>query len=145
MVDSPAGFLNDIIEQLWPNINVAGCRMVKEIVEPMFATMLPGPLASLKFVKLDLGNVPIRVSKVDVHKTDNAGIKLDMDVTWDGQSDIDLDGKMVPKLVRIYHKDSNAGLVMTDMKPGNRAYFAKRKAVHIVVPSDECHPAGMIT
>ncbi|KAI0151122.1 C2 domain-containing protein [Pestalotiopsis sp. NC0098] len=93
-----AGFLNDIIEQLWPNINVAGCRMVKEIVEPMFATMLPGPLASLKFVKLDLGNVPIRVSKVDVHKTDNAGIKLDMDVTWDGQSDIDLDGKMVPKL-----------------------------------------------
>lgn len=95
MVDSPAGFLNDIIEQLWPNINVAGCRMVKEIVEPMFATMLPGPLASLKFVKLDLGNVPIRVSKVDVHKTDNAGIKLDMDVTWDGQSDIDLDGKMV--------------------------------------------------
>ncbi|KAK6214632.1 hypothetical protein LQW54_004140 [Pestalotiopsis sp. IQ-011] len=93
-----AGFLNDIIEQLWPNINVAGCRMIKEIVEPMFATMLPGPLASLKFVKLDLGNVPIRVSKVDVHKTDNAGIKLDMDVTWDGQSDIDLDGKMVPKL-----------------------------------------------
>ncbi|KAI4598102.1 hypothetical protein KJ359_003911 [Pestalotiopsis sp. 9143b] len=94
-----AGFLNDIIEQLWPNINVAGCRMIKEIVEPMFATMLPGPLASLKFVKLDLGNVPIRVSKVDVHKTDNAGIKLDMDVTWDGQSDIDLDGKMVPKLI----------------------------------------------
>ncbi|KAF7525344.1 hypothetical protein G7054_g11129 [Neopestalotiopsis clavispora] len=93
-----AGFLNDIIEQLWPNINVAGCRMVKEIVEPMFASMLPGPLASLKFVKLDLGPVPIRVSAVDVHKADNDGIKLDMDVTWDGKSDIELDGKMVPKL-----------------------------------------------
>ncbi|KAK1727089.1 hypothetical protein CaCOL14_006958 [Colletotrichum acutatum] len=93
-----AGFLNDIIEQLWPNINVAGCRMVKEIVEPMFATMLPGPLASLKFVKLDLGNVPMRVSEVDVHKVDNGGIKLDMDVIWEGKSDIELDGKMVPKL-----------------------------------------------
>ncbi|KAK1517081.1 C2 domain-containing protein [Colletotrichum costaricense] len=93
-----AGFLNDIIEQLWPNINVAGCRMVKEIVEPMFATMLPGPLASLKFVKLDLGTVPMQVAEVDVHKVDNGGIKLDMDVIWEGKSDIELDGKMVPKL-----------------------------------------------
>ncbi|KAK2033519.1 C2 domain-containing protein [Colletotrichum zoysiae] len=93
-----AGFLNDIIEQLWPNINVAGCKMVKDIVEPMFATMLPGPLASLKFVKLDLGPVPMRVSEVDVHKVDNGGIKLDMNVTWEGKSDIELDGNMVPKL-----------------------------------------------
>ncbi|TLD12199.1 uncharacterized protein PgNI_05089 [Pyricularia grisea] len=94
-----AGFLNDIIEQLWPNINVAGCRMVKEIVEPMFASMLPGPLATLKFVKLDLGPVPMRVSEVDVHKVDNGGIKLDMDVTWEGKSDIELEGKMVPKVI----------------------------------------------
>ncbi|KAH8204124.1 hypothetical protein TruAng_001676 [Truncatella angustata] len=94
-----AGFLNDIIEQLWPNINVAGCKMVKEIVEPMFASMLPGPLASLKFVKLDLGPVPMQVSAVDVHKADNGGIKLDMDVVWQGKSDIELDGKMVPKLI----------------------------------------------
>lgn len=93
-----AGFLNDMIEQLWPNINVIGCRMVKEIVEPMFASMLPGPLASLKFVKLDLGNIPLRVSAVDVHKAENGGMKLDMDVIWEGDSDIDLDGKMVPKL-----------------------------------------------
>lgn len=75
--------------------------MVKDIVEPMFATMLPGPLSSLKFVKLDLGHVPMRVSEVDVHKVDNGGIKLDMDVTWEGKSDIELDGKMVPKLVRL--------------------------------------------
>ncbi|ROW15255.1 hypothetical protein VPNG_03102 [Cytospora leucostoma] len=93
-----AGFLNDMIEQLWPNINVVGCRMVKEIVEPMFASMLPGPLASLQFVKLDLGTIPIRVSAVDVTKVDNGGMKLDMDVIWEGDSDIELDGKMVPKL-----------------------------------------------
>jgi len=91
-------FLNDIVEQLWPNINVAGCRMVKEIVEPMFASMLPGPLATLRFVKLDLGPVPMKVSEVDVHKTDHGGIKLDMNVTWEGKSDIELDGNMVPKI-----------------------------------------------
>lgn len=95
-----------MIEQLWPNINVIGCRMVKEIVEPMFASMLPGPLSSLQFVKLDLGNIPVRVSAVDVTKVDNGGMKLDMDVVWEGDSDIDLDGKMVPKMVRSCRKDS---------------------------------------
>lgn len=94
-----AGFLNDLIAELWPNINVAGCRMIKEIVEPMLASMLPGPLSSLHFVKLDLGTVPIRISKVDVLRTDTGGIKLDMDVVWEGKSDIDLDGTMIPKLV----------------------------------------------
>ncbi|KAK6497935.1 hypothetical protein TWF506_004182 [Arthrobotrys conoides] len=92
-----ADFLNDIVEQLWPNINIAGCRMVKEIVEPMFSSMLPGPLATLRFAKLDLGPVPLRISEVDVHKTDHNGIKLDMNVTWEGKSDIDLVGNMVPK------------------------------------------------
>ncbi|KAF9871592.1 c2 domain-containing protein [Colletotrichum karsti] len=93
-----AGFLNDIVEQLWPHINIAAGRMTKEIVEPMLASMLPGPLSTLRFVKIDLGNVPMRFSAVDVHKTDNEGIKLDMDLDWDGQCDIDLEGKMVPKL-----------------------------------------------
>lgn len=90
-------FLNDIVAHLWPNINVAGCKMVKDIVEPMFASMLPGPLATLRFTKLDLGPVPMKLSEVDVHKTDHGGIKLDMNVTWEGKSDIDLDGNMVPK------------------------------------------------
>ncbi|KKY37299.1 putative c2 domain-containing protein [Diaporthe ampelina] len=93
-----AGFLNDIVAQLWPNINIAGCRMVKEIVEPILASTLPGPLSSLRFTKLDLGQQPIRISEVDVHKTQNGGIKLDMDILWDGKSDIDLEGSLVPKL-----------------------------------------------
>jgi len=93
-----AGFLNDLIEQLWPNINVAGCRMTKEIVEPILASTLPGPLSSIRFVKLDLGPVPIKVSNVDVHKTTTGGIKLDLDVIWESKSDIELDGKMIPKI-----------------------------------------------
>lgn len=73
--------------------------MVKEIVEPILASTLPGPLANLRFVKLDLGHVPFRLSEVDVHKTSTGGIKLDMDVNWESHSDIELDGSMVPKLV----------------------------------------------
>jgi Ca2+-dependent lipid-binding protein len=95
----PAGFLNDIVEQLWPNICVAGAQMTKDIVEPILKSTLPGPLANLRFVKLDLGNVPIRFSNVDVHKTTSQGIKLDMDMNWEGVCDIELDGNMVPKVV----------------------------------------------
>ncbi|KAJ3531857.1 hypothetical protein NM208_g8692 [Fusarium decemcellulare] len=93
-----AGFLNDIIAQLWPNINVAGGRMIKQIVEPMLESMLPGPLSTLHFVKLDFGPTPIHLSHVDVHKTELEGIKLDMDLEWDGKCDFELDGKMVPKI-----------------------------------------------
>jgi hypothetical protein len=77
--------------------------MIKEIVEPMLASMLPGPLATLRFVKLDFGQVPMQLSEVDCHKTENQGIKLDMDVDWEGNCDIELDGKMVPKIVSSRH------------------------------------------
>jgi len=91
--------LNDIVAQLWPNINVAGSQMIKDIAEPMFKTMLPGPLASLHFTKVDLGPVPMRLSNVLATKTDTSGIKLDLNVDWDGNCDIELAGSMIPKVV----------------------------------------------
>ncbi|KAF5000450.1 hypothetical protein FGRMN_1781 [Fusarium graminum] len=94
-----AGFLNDIIAQLWPNINVAGGKIVKDVVEPMLEAMLPAPLSNLKFVKIELGPTPIKFSNVDVHRTELEGIKLDMDLDWDGHCDFELDGKMVPKII----------------------------------------------
>lgn len=93
-----AGFLNEILAQLWPNIAIAGSQMVKEIADPMFKKMLPGPLASLHFTKVDLGQVPIVFSNVKVTKTPADGIKLDLNVDWDGQCDIALDADMIPSV-----------------------------------------------
>lgn len=93
-----AEFLNDIVKQLWPNINAAGSKMVKEIVEPMFKTMLPGPLATLHFTKIDLGPVPLRLSHAKTTKTEVDGIKLDLNVDWVGKADIEMDAKMFPAL-----------------------------------------------
>lgn len=61
--------------------------------------MLPSPLNSLVFEKIDLGTVPIYISRVDVHKAENEGIKLDLDINWDGDCDIELNGSMIPKIV----------------------------------------------
>ncbi|KAJ4364536.1 hypothetical protein N0V83_009131 [Neocucurbitaria cava] len=93
-----AGFLNDIVAQLWPNICVAGGQIIKDSVEPILATTLPGPLSGLRFTKLDFGTVPFKFSHVDVHKTTTEGIKLDMNVDWEGVCDIELDGNHVPKI-----------------------------------------------
>lgn len=46
------GFLSSIMRELWPYVDKAGSEMVKDMMEPMFAEMLPGPLKSLKFIKL---------------------------------------------------------------------------------------------
>ena len=95
----PTEFLNDIITPLWPHIQVAGSQMIKEIVEPMFKTMLPGPLTLLHFTKIDLGPVPLRLSNAKTTKTDNDGIKLNLNVDWASKSDIELDADMMPALV----------------------------------------------
>lgn len=89
------GFLNDIIKQLWDYINVAGGNMTKEIVEPMFKDMLPTPLSSLHFTKIDLGKNPIKFDNIDVHSRNEGVIKLDVDIIWDGECDIELKANII--------------------------------------------------
>lgn len=99
LIKSAVGWLNDLVEQLWPNICVAGAKIAKDVVEPILDSTLPGPLSNLRFVKLDFGHIPFKFSNVDVHKTTNEGIKLDLDIIWEGVCDIELDGAKVPKIV----------------------------------------------
>jgi Ca2+-dependent lipid-binding protein len=87
------------VKQLWPNINAYGSKTIKEIVEPMFKTMLPGPLKTLHFTKIDLGPVPLRLSNAKTTKTENDGIRLDMNVDWAGKADIEMDADMMPAMV----------------------------------------------
>lgn len=75
--------------------------MIKEIVDPMFKTMLPAPLSSLHFTKVELGNVPIRLTNVTSTKLENGAIELDMNVDWEGKCDIELEADYMPGLVRI--------------------------------------------
>jgi hypothetical protein len=91
--------LNELVKLLWPNINAAGSKIVKDTVEPMFKTMLPGPLATLHFTKIDLGPVPLKLSNAKTTKSEVDGIKLDLNVDWVGKADIEMDADMIPALV----------------------------------------------
>jgi Ca2+-dependent lipid-binding protein len=88
--DDNVNFLSDMMNRLWPYINVSGSDMIRETVEPMFKDMLPGPLATLRFTKVDLGKVPMRIDNVVVHDLKDGTVQFDMDITWDSDSDIQL-------------------------------------------------------
>ena len=90
------GFLSDILAQLWSYINAAASQTIKETVEPEFKT-LPGPLSTLHFIKVDLGDVPIRLDNIVVHDIDKATntLQMDLDVVWDGNCDIQLKANYV--------------------------------------------------
>eukprot|EP00977_Amphora_coffeiformis_P008416 scaffold1912_cov167-Amphora_coffeaeformis.AAC.15 len=90
------GFLSDILAQFWSYINAAASQTIKESVEPEFKT-LPGPLSSLHFIKVDLGNVPIRLDNIVVHEIDKGTntLQMDLDVHWDGNCNIQLKANYV--------------------------------------------------
>ena len=85
------GFLSDILAQLWFYINEAASQTIIDSVEPAFKD-LPGPLSSLHFIKVDLGNVPIRLDNIVVHDVnkDTNTLQMDLDVHWDGNCNIQL-------------------------------------------------------
>ncbi len=84
-------FLNELLAHLWPYINVAVSTTIKDVVEPMFETMLPSIFKKTTFRKIDLGTHPIQFDRVDVQTRTKDSIKLDLDVNWNGRSDIELD------------------------------------------------------
>jgi len=114
--------------------------MVKEIVEPMFKTMLPGPLATLHFTKIDLGPVPLRLSNAKTTKSEVDGIKLDLNVDWVGKADIEMDADMIPALVCGCLLPTRCMPLIRDV--GRRKRAASWQAFHTAMPSNKCHTAG---
>jgi Ca2+-dependent lipid-binding protein len=108
--DKKGSFFSDLIHELWGHIDVFLSSMIRETVEPTLSTTLPAPLSSLRFTKLSLGQVPIRLENVVVaHHSDQRGdaksprlsrsdspapVKVYMDVAWHARCDIRLEGSM---------------------------------------------------
>jgi len=85
-----SSFFTEIMEQLWPYIRIAGAETIRSSVEPSFAS-LPGPMKTCRFIKLDLGNIPLRMDNIVVHPLQADGsVQWDMDLIWDGECDFKL-------------------------------------------------------
>lgn len=81
--------ISDLVAGLWPFIRLAMAKKIEEKVSPRFKA-LPGPLATMRFVKIDLGTCPMRLDNVVVHERNKTTLQFDLDVDWDGNCDIKL-------------------------------------------------------
>mmetsp|Transcript_14135 Transcript_14135/g.30160 ORF Transcript_14135/g.30160 Transcript_14135/m.30160 type:complete len:922 (-) Transcript_14135:239-3004(-) len=97
-MEASGNFLSAIFSQMWNHMNVAISNSIKDTLDPTLKEM-PVPL---HFVKLNLGDVPIKTSNMFIHRVDfesihaggQAGIQIDVDVDWDGTCDIMLQATM---------------------------------------------------
>ena len=99
--------ITDLLRRMWPYINQAAAVAIKQEVEPLFAEILPSPLKSLRFTRVDFGKVPILIDNAVVHDVDpnHGSLQLDVDVLWDSNSDIrlktDFTGSFGVKTIRL--------------------------------------------
>ena len=115
------GLLTGILAQLWDHINKAGCQIIRESVEPSLASSLPAPLNTLRFTKLDLGKVPLRLDNIVVHERENGVVQFDMDIVWDGECEIQLKadyvGSLGVKTIKFHGRMAFVMKPLTDVMP----------------------------
>lgn len=90
-VNPETSFFTDVMAELWSHIKVAAADTVQSTVEPYFRDM-PPPMNTCRFVKVDLGDVPITMNNIVVHpiQKQNDAVQWDFDMEWDGECDIQL-------------------------------------------------------
>ncbi|KAL7071319.1 hypothetical protein ACQ4LE_009484 [Meloidogyne hapla] len=82
-------WVNRILQQLWPFIGEYSNIFLKEFIEPQIRLQMPSPFKSFKFVSIDMGDIPFRVSGLKVY-TNNVGrdkVIMDMDLVYAGDAE----------------------------------------------------------
>ncbi|KAL7553253.1 hypothetical protein ACHAWF_016528 [Thalassiosira exigua] len=99
-MSASGNFLTAVVEQMWEKANLALSNCIKDMLDETLRE-LPVPL---HFVKFDLGDVPIKMTNMFIHRLDQEGkednlhsgrqrppgIQVDVDVEWDGNCDLRL-------------------------------------------------------
>ena len=83
-------FLSVLLAQIWHHVNIAVSNSIKEMMTPILEDLK----VSIHFIKLDLGEVPIKTSNMYIHtikskdQRSQQRIQIDFDLLWDGECDI---------------------------------------------------------
>lgn len=94
--------LTQLIDQLWNYLSCHLSQLMKETLEPVFNELLSKTplLSTLHFIKIDLGNIPLRLDNIIIHPMNytNNSIQIDVDIIWDGLCDIRLKATSIPSV-----------------------------------------------
>ncbi|CAG9766099.1 unnamed protein product [Ceutorhynchus assimilis] len=86
-----AEWINRILKQLWPSVNVFAKQIVRDSVQPALQQSLEKyKLSGFKFDRIILGTVPFRIGGVKVYdkNIDRNEIIMDLDIFYAGDCDI---------------------------------------------------------
>ncbi|KAG1659304.1 hypothetical protein FOA52_003660 [Chlamydomonas sp. UWO 241] len=86
-------WMNTILIELWPFVDAAVCKMVREMVEQVFADTIKStgvPLKSITFNRLTFGDAPFRVEGIQVDTFDPDVLDMRLQVRWSGDANITL-------------------------------------------------------
>ncbi|CAD5220105.1 unnamed protein product [Bursaphelenchus xylophilus] len=82
-------WVNQVLKQLWPFISQYSAQFMREFIEPQVLEQMPSPFKSFKFLDIDMGDMPFRVSglKVYTHNVGRDRIIVDLDVAYAGDAE----------------------------------------------------------
>ncbi|XP_074275666.1 synaptotagmin-1-like [Silene latifolia] len=82
-------WLNKFIAQMWPYLDKAICKTVKDIATPIIAEQIPKyKIDSVEFVKLSLGSLPPTFQGMKVYVTDEKELIMEPSLKWAGNPNV---------------------------------------------------------
>ncbi|CAO2813747.1 unnamed protein product [Amaranthus hypochondriacus] len=76
-------WLNKFIAQMWPNLDKAICKTIKDIATPIIAEQIPKyKIDSVEFQKLTLGSLPPTFQGMKVYVTDEKELIMEPSLKW---------------------------------------------------------------
>uniref|UniRef100_UPI003AAF52BC extended synaptotagmin-3 n=1 Tax=Centroberyx gerrardi TaxID=166262 RepID=UPI003AAF52BC len=87
-------WVNKVLEQAWPFFGMFMEKLLKENIQPSIRLSSPA-LKTFTFTKVHLGHIPLRITgmKVYTHEVDKREVVMDMNISYDGDVDIDTEVK----------------------------------------------------
>lgn len=82
-------WLNKFIECMWPYLDKAICKTVKQIAEPIIAEQIPKfKIESVEFEQLTLGGLPPTFQGMKVYSTEEKELMMELGLKWAGTPNI---------------------------------------------------------
>ena len=86
-------WFNTIIAEIWPFVDAAVCKKVREEVEKACDSALKSAKFAIKkagFKQLTFGDAPFRIESIWVNENSSNGLEMELSVRWSGDANITL-------------------------------------------------------
>uniref|UniRef100_A0A672IFT5 Extended synaptotagmin-3-like n=1 Tax=Salarias fasciatus TaxID=181472 RepID=A0A672IFT5_SALFA len=139
-----ANWLNKVLEQAWPFFGMYMEKLLKENIQPV-VRQSNGALKMFNFTKVHFGHIPPKITgiKAFTHEVDHREVILDMNVSYEG--DVDIDAEVKPPITAGVKGLKLQGMIRVILEPligqaplvGGVTFFFIRRPVNQLDGNDQ--------